>query len=63
MYISYIYLNIISLLQIYDLMSYFTSNILKKGETLLQTDLRLLPSGQSAVVVRNEPLGGDPVHG
>jgi hypothetical protein len=37
----------------------------KKLETLLQTDLRLNPSSQSAVVVliMTESLGGDPVHG
>jgi hypothetical protein len=35
----------------------------KKVETLLQNDLSLVPYNQSAVVVPNEPLGGDPVHG
>jgi hypothetical protein len=34
-------------------------------ETLLQNDLSLVPSRQSAVdvFVPNKPLGGDPVHG
>ena len=38
---------------------------LSKRETLLQNDLSLVPSSQSAVVVfvPNEALGGDPVHG
>jgi hypothetical protein len=38
---------------------------LKKVDTLLQTDSRLVPSGQSAVdvLIKAESLGGDPVHG
>ena len=44
---------------------YYINSTWKKRETILQTDLSLVPSSQSAVAVfvPNEPLGGGPVHG
>jgi hypothetical protein len=36
---------------------------MRKSETLLQNDSRMVRSSQSAVVVRSEPLRSGPVHG
>ena len=42
---------------------YIVNSLSKKGDMLLQIDLRLVPIDQSAAAVRTEPLRSDPVHG